>query len=112
MSKPEIAMQAALREFMDIYSQTGFTPSPAVVKGLTLSLHDLKQQAINPDSGSDYTLNPAYQSVWITVDSLNVNISRGDNDVTVEIYEKGFEDRDSLASTYAFFNEGGNNADL
>jgi len=57
---------------------------------------------------TDYTLDPDATSCWVTVDNLSVYIIRTDEGVVVDIYPKGGEAGESIASTYAFNQEGGN----
>ena len=63
----------------------------------------------NPaESGSDYVLQEGSPSCWITVGSISVHVRRntdtGDEGVIVDLYARSEED-ESLASTYAFFQD-------
>ena len=48
----------------------------------------------------DYVLEN--ESVWITVKGFSVHIKQTDEGVICDIYQKGREDLDCLAGTYAF----------
>jgi len=51
--------------------------------------------------GSDYTLNENERSVWISVDRFSVYIKREDDGVVVDIFPKGDEGGEPIASTWA-----------
>lgn len=53
--------------------------------------------------GCDYEL--VGESTWITVKNLSVYVKKTDEGVVVDIFNKGEEADEPLASTYAFFNE-------
>ena len=55
--------------------------------------------------GIDYTLRQTEKSVWISVNNLSVYIKREDEGVVVDIYLKGCEDEQPIASTYGFFHD-------
>jgi hypothetical protein len=55
----------------------------------------------------DYTLDPDAISCWITVDNISVYIVRTDEGVVVDLFPKGGEADECIASTYAFRAEGG-----
>ena len=66
----------------------------------------MKKQALSIEvKPNDYILNDDFSSVWITVNSVSVHLKRTDEGVVVDLYKKGEEHEDSVASTYAFFNE-------
>lgn len=44
-------------------------------------------------------------TTWITVGNISVYLKHEDEGVVVDLYAEGAEDRNSLASTYAFFQE-------
>jgi hypothetical protein len=52
------------------------------------------------DGGSDYILKD--DSVWITVKGFSVLIKKTDEGVVCDIYQKGSEDCESIAGTYAY----------
>jgi hypothetical protein len=54
----------------------------------------------------DYRLPREQDSVWIEIDSLACYLRRTDEGVVVDIYKNGKEMEESIASTYAFFDEG------
>ena len=56
-------------------------------------------------SDTDYVLDPAAQSCWVTVDHFSVYIKRTDEGVAVDIYPLGDECAEPIASTYAFTTE-------
>jgi hypothetical protein len=51
---------------------------------------------------SDATIDETAQNTWIGVKNFSVNIAKTDEGVVVDIYAKGYEDCDCLASCYAF----------
>lgn len=51
---------------------------------------------------TDAKLCPNAESTWITVKDFSVYIKKTDEGVVVDIYAKGYEDCDCLASCYAF----------
>jgi len=58
--------------------------------------------ALFQDGEADYTLNPEYASCWITVDNFSVYIFRRPcGELFVDIYKRGEESEDPIASTYA-----------
>ena len=59
---------------------------------------------LNPDDFYRLESKPQ-DSTWITVGNISVYIKHEDEGVVVDLYARGVEDRHSLASTYAFFNE-------
>ena len=64
------------------------------------------EQALQKDSESEYTLSTPYNSVWITVDTLSVYIKRNDDNVSVSIYRRGFEDGESaITETWAGYDD-------
>ena len=56
---------------------------------------------INLDWGVDYELPDEENGVYIWIGNHCVAINRNDEGTSVDIYERGFEDRDPLATTYA-----------
>lgn len=61
-----------------------------------------KITAENVETG-DYVANLAKnESLWLTVGNASLYIKRTDEGVVVDIYGKGREDGESVASTYAF----------
>lgn len=65
-------------------------------------------QALLPDGadGCDYVLNEGHRGFWITIGNLSVHPVKTDEGVVVDIYPKGDEGSDPIASTYAFDLEG------
>jgi len=61
---------------------------------------DLKQDG---KGGRDYILTG--ESAWVTVGAISVYIKKTDEGVVVDLYPTGDEMNDSIASTYAFFDE-------
>ena len=59
--------------------------------------------ADNDDCATDFTL--VGESAWITVNNLSVHIKKEHEGVVVDIYGRGSECDDPIASTYAFYNE-------
>jgi hypothetical protein len=58
------------------------------------------------EADTDYVLEDKPQNTcWITVGNISVYIKREDEGVVVDLYAVGAEDRESLASTYAFNQE-------
>lgn len=57
----------------------------------------------NNDCATDFTL--VGESAWITVNNLSVHIKKEHEGVVVDIYGRGSECDDPIASTYAFYNE-------
>lgn len=55
--------------------------------------------------GIDYTLRQAERSVWISVNNLSIYIKREDEGVVVDIFPKGREGEQPIASTYGFYND-------
>lgn len=51
----------------------------------------------------DYILENDF--VWITVKGFSVKVKKTDEGVVCDIYQKGREDQDCIAGTYAFDNE-------
>lgn len=49
-----------------------------------------------------HTLVESAECAWITVDNASVCVKRTDEGVVVDLYPLGLEDRDAVASTYAF----------
>ena len=67
------------------------------------------QDALSLDPGQDgcdYTLNEGHRGVWLTIGSLSTHVIRTDDGVVVDIYPKGDEGSDPIASTWAFDCEG------
>lgn len=52
---------------------------------------------------NDYKLTDG--EAWFSVKDFSIKIQKTDEGVVVDIYQSGFEDRDAIASTYAFDNE-------
>ena len=69
----------------------------------------MSQQALTltnaGDQATDYELNDGHQSCWITVDNISVYICRTDEGVVVDLYPRYSEMEDSIAGTWASFNE-------
>lgn len=59
----------------------------------------------NLDRCVDYVLNPEDAFCWITVGNISVYLKRTDEGVVVDLYPKGDEFSEPLASTYAYFAE-------
>jgi hypothetical protein len=55
--------------------------------------------------GVDYTLRQTEKSVWISVNNLSVYIKREDEGVAVDIFPKGREGEQPIASTYGFYDD-------
>jgi len=51
----------------------------------------------------DYLL--ADRAAWFTVDDFSIRIYTVDEGVFVDIYKFGYENRDAIAGTYAFYSE-------
>lgn len=58
---------------------------------------------------SDCELPKKMDSCWIGVDNLSVYIKRTDEGVVLDVFARGRETDDAIASTYAYFAEGGEN---
>lgn len=63
-----------------------------------------------PDGNSgdpicDYALHPEFESVWVEVGSISVHIIRTDEGAIVDLYAKGLEMEDEIASCQAFEKE-------
>lgn len=56
------------------------------------------------DYGCDFRLKEDFDSCWITVDSINIYVKRGDEGVIVDLFAKGTEN-ESHGSTYAYFKD-------
>lgn len=55
------------------------------------------------DIGDDYTLDGRF--AWITVEDMSVFVHRTEEGVIVDIFPRGKEVDDPIASTYAYFGE-------
>lgn len=55
----------------------------------------------NPNEEEDWTLAPRH-NLWLTVDDFSVHIIRTGEGIVLDVYAKGCEMDDTLASTYAF----------
>lgn len=64
----------------------------------------------NPNEEEDWTLAPKH-NLWLTVDNFSVHIVRTDEGIVVDVYAKGCEMDDTLATTYAFTNDAQNTID-
>lgn len=63
---------------------------------------------ISPESGpdGDYVANLAKnEALWLTVANASLHIKRTDEGIVVDIWPKGREDQEPVASTYAFDSE-------
>lgn len=67
---------------------------------------DAPALTLRPDSNKHYALNPDSTNVWIIVDTLAVNIVRADEGVSVDIFPTDQKTDDSLAGTWAMWDEG------
>lgn len=65
----------------------------------------LEALSLNPNSESDYVLNPAHSSVWITVGNISIYLRRHDEGVSVDLYPVQQSDSNSLAGTWLTFAE-------
>lgn len=54
---------------------------------------------------SDYEMSPKATSIWVGLKDFSVYIVRTDEGVVVDIFARGCEDDECLASTYAFDQE-------
>lgn len=54
----------------------------------------------------EYVLAEGHEAVWVTVDNLSAHLRRTDEGLSMSIYPLGQKDSESLAETFAFFNEG------
>ena len=66
----------------------------------------LPENALRQDNDTDYTLNENHYCVWITVENISVCVKRTDEGVVVDLYPKEGEHDETIATTYAFDNEG------
>ena len=66
----------------------------------------------NDGDESDWTLDPAARSVWITVDNISVYIVRTDEGVSVDLFQKNRECDDSIAGTWALHQEAATEEEL
>lgn len=57
------------------------------------------------DGESDAALGPNADSAWVAVKEFAIHIVKTDEGVLVDVYAKGYEDCDTLVSTYAFDSE-------
>jgi len=57
------------------------------------------------DHDTDYALKPDCTSCWISAGPISVNIRTTDEGVVVNLAARGREHEESIASTYAFFND-------
>lgn len=57
------------------------------------------------DGESDAVLAPNADSTWVGVKEFAIHIIKTDEGVVVDVYAKGFEDCNTLVSTYAFDSE-------
>lgn len=57
------------------------------------------------DEETDAKISKAADSTWITVKDFSVYIKKTDEGVVVDIYALGYEDCESLTSTYAYDSE-------
>lgn len=67
------------------------------------TLRENPNSALKQECDSDYVLES--DSCWITVGKLSVYIKKTDDGVVVDIYPRGAEDCEAIASTYAFESE-------
>ena len=58
----------------------------------------------DPD-GTDYILQDGYNSVWITVNNVSVNIVRREDGVSVALYPLHQEMNDCITETWATWGE-------
>ena len=58
---------------------------------------------------ADGDYNLVHGAAWLTVNNLSVRIHATDEGVVCDVYPKGYEMEDSIASCYAFFSEGPQN---
>lgn len=54
------------------------------------------------DEETDAEMTPGAESTWVGVDDFSVYIKRTADGIVVDIYARGAEDVDALASCYAF----------
>ena len=54
-------------------------------------------------SASDYTLNPDFESVWITVNNISVWVKRKPEGVEVDLLPLSHELREPIAVAYASY---------
>lgn len=57
------------------------------------------------DEETDAVVADKAESTWITIKNFSVYVVKTDEGIVVDIYAKGCEDCDTLASTYAFDTE-------
>lgn len=57
------------------------------------------------DGESDAALAPNADSTWVEVKEFAIHIIKTDEGVVVDVYAKGYEDCDTLGSTYVFDSE-------
>lgn len=55
------------------------------------------------DSNADYKLHPRHTSVWITIKSISVYVKRTNERVVVDLYPRGREMENAMASCDACF---------
>jgi hypothetical protein len=68
----------------------------------------LSTPLISPEAGpdGDYVAHLAKnESLWLTVANASLHINRTDEGIVVDIWPKGRENDDPVASTYAFDSE-------
>ena len=66
----------------------------------------LHQEDPEGTEGTDYILQGGYDSVWITVNNVSVNIVRREDGVSVALYPLHQETNDCIAETWATWGEG------
>jgi len=66
----------------------------------------LIQDDLFDDDCSDYSLDDEAASVWISVGNLSVYIIRTDEGVVVDLFPRGNEGAEPIASTWALDDEG------
>ena len=54
---------------------------------------------------SDAVFAPNAEDTWVEVKEFSIHIIRTDEGVVVDVYAKGYEDCNAIASAYAFDNE-------
>ena len=62
-----------------------------------------KRVRLNEETDAEMASNA--DSTWVGVKDFSIYIKKTDEGVVVDIYARGYEDCDSLASTYAFDSE-------
>jgi hypothetical protein len=65
----------------------------------------MPKRVLKQKSTHEYDLDPTAESVWISVKGFSVYICPTDEGIVVDIFEKGKEDRESIAGTWAHDND-------